>query len=201
MSQTVGMRISLLYAVAAATLLLAACGSDDGDAGASSSDTAAVATDEAVQSTDAGAASADTAPVPATDAEVDDGVDGGGSNSSGATATLELASGESYEFSILCALEPQMAAGSEILFTAVSYDDPALDITQFGDEGTVTELAVITVYDGDYETLWEAGSIYEAFGGSLELSLDGSTIVGSGSFYAAADPAAVPVQGELQANC
>ena len=194
------MRTSLLYGVAVATLLLAACGSDDGDSGASSSDTAAVATDEVPQSTDAGAGSADTAP-PATDAEVDDGVDGGGSNSSGATATLELASGESYEFSILCALEPQMAAGSEILFTAVSYDDPALDITQFGDEGTVTELAVITVYDGDYETLWEAGSIYEAFGGSLELSLDGSTIVGSGSFYAAADPAAVPVQGELQANC
>ncbi len=63
----------------------------------------------------------------------------------------------------------------------MSYDDPALDITQLGDEGTVTDLAVITVYGGDYETLWEAGSTNEGFGGSLDLSLDGSTIVGSGS--------------------
>jgi hypothetical protein len=98
-------------------------------------------------------------------------------------------------------LEPQTSAGSEILFTAVSYDDPGLDVTQFGDEGTVTDLAVITVYDGDYETLWEAGSFYEAFGGTIDLSLDGSTILGSGSFYPAADPAAEPVQGELRADC
>ena len=45
--------------------------------------------------------------------------------------------GETIEFSsVLCTLEPQMAAGSEILFTAVSYGDPGLDITQFGDDPT-----------------------------------------------------------------
>ena len=74
-------------------------------------------------------------------------------------------------------------------------------MTQFGDEGTVTDLAVVTVYDGDFETLWEAGSLFEAFGGGLELRLDGSTIIGVGEFYPAGDPASEPVQGELQANC
>lgn len=201
MSQTVTMRTSLICAVASTTLLLVACGSDDGDSGASGSDAAATATDEVPQSTDAEAGSENTEPAPTAVDSAGEGSDEGGSNSSGTTATLRLANGESYEFSILCTLEPQMAAGSEILFTAVSYDDPGLDITQFGDEGTVTDLAVITVYDGDFETLWEAGSIYEAFGGSLDLSVDGATIVGSGSFYAAGDPAAVPVQGDLQANC
>jgi hypothetical protein len=98
-------------------------------------------------------------------------------------------------------LEPQTAAGSEILFNAVSYDDPGLDVTQFGDEGTVTGVAFVSVYDGNYETLWDASTFYDAFGGTSELSLDGSTILGSGAFHAAADPATEPVQGELQANC
>jgi hypothetical protein len=195
------MRTSLICAVASTTLLLVACGSDDGDSGASGSDAAAATTDEVPQSTDAEVDSGNTEPAPAAVDSAGEGSDEGGSNSSGATATLRLANGESYEFSILCALEPQTAAGSEILFTAVSYDDPGLDITQFGDEGAVTDLAVITVYDGDYETLWEAGTVYEAFGGSIELSVDGATIVGTGSFYPAADPAAEPVEGDLQANC
>jgi hypothetical protein len=41
-----------------------------------------------------------------------------------------------------------MAAGSEILFTATSYGDPGLDITQFGDKVTITGVASISVYDG-----------------------------------------------------
>ncbi len=123
---------------------------------------------------------------------------GGGSG----TATLTLDNGESYEFGILCTLEPQMAAGSEILFTAVSYDNPSLDITQFGSEGTVTDTATIQVYDAEtYDTLWEAGTLYEAFGGSIELSVDGSTINGSGTFYPAADPMAEPVEGTVEARC
>jgi len=194
-----------LCAVAVATLLLVACGSGDDDSNASGSDATVAATDAATDSTAPAAATdavADSIEPPATSG--DSGSDGSGdvgSGSSGATATLQLANGESYEFSILCMLEPQIAAGSEILFTAVSYDDPGVDVTQFGDEGAVTGLAVITVYDGDYEALWEAATFYEAFGGLIELTLDGSTIVGSGSFYAAADPAAEPVQGELQAKC
>ncbi len=119
--------------------------------------------------------------------------------SEGGGATLTLANGETIEFaSVLSALEPQMAAGSEILFTVTSYDDPGLDITQFGDEGTITGVASISVYDGDYETLWEANSM---FGSEVELSLDGSTIRGTGSFLEGGDISNEAVDGEVVANC
>ncbi len=91
-----------------------------------------------------------------------------------------------------------MAAGSEILFTATSYDDPGLDITQFGDEGTITGVASISVYDGDFETLWEASSM---FGQPVELTLDGSTIRGTGSFLPGPDLIGDAVDGEVVANC
>lgn len=102
---------------------------------------------------------------------------------------------------MLCSLEPQIAAGSEILFTATSYDDPGLDITQFGQEGPVTDLATVSVYDASYETLWEASSLYAPLGGTIELSLDGSTINGSGAFFAGGDIEEQPVNGTLVANC
>ena len=126
------------------------------------------------------------------------------------TALLQIATGKAFgcidlirraalEFaSVLCVLEPQTAAGSEILFTATSYEDPGLDITQFGDEGTITGTASITVYNGDYDTLWEANSM---FGTPVELVLDGNTITGSGSFLEAGDPINPPVDGEIVATC
>jgi hypothetical protein len=117
----------------------------------------------------------------------------------GGRATLTLANGETLEFgSVLCMLEPQMAAGSEILFTATSYEDPGLDITQFGDEGTITGVASISVYNGAYDTLWEANSM---FGTPVELALDGTTITGTGSFLEAGDPGNPPVDGEIVATC
>jgi hypothetical protein len=185
-------------------LIVTACGSDDQGSSSETAATAAAAPAETDAVADAEPSDGDDA-TPSTDASSEgtspEASGDGGAGSSGATATLELANGDSFEFSILCTLEPQMAAGSEILFTAVSYDDPGLDITQFGDEGTVTGLSVITVYDGDYETLWEANTLYEAFGGSLELAVEGSSIIGSGSFYENADPAADPVEGALRADC
>lgn len=110
-------------------LVAAACGSD------SSQDASQpeVTTDEAIdtEATD----DTDTVDEAATD---DDGDaaddDGSGAAGSGGDATLALANGETIEFDgVLCALEPQESAGSEILFTAVSYGDPGLDITQFGE--------------------------------------------------------------------
>ena len=172
-----------------------ACGSDDDSSGDTSTvveDAASDPTvvDDAAESDDAAgeddAASEDDAPEPPPAS------DGGG-------ATLTLANGEIFEFAtVLCTLEPQTAAGSEILFTAVSYDDPGLDITQFGDEGTITGVASISVYDGDYETLWDASSIY---GSTVELTLDGSTIRGTGSFLPGPDLEGDPVEGEVVANC
>lgn len=175
--------------------ILGACGgSDDATpepAPVSESAPAEVA-DEPSEASDA-AAVAESTPEPEPEAPASAG--GAGS------ATLTLDNGESYEFSVLCSLEPQIAAGSEILFTATSYDDIGLDITQFGNEGPVTDTASISVYDDSYNTLWEASSMFEAFGGSIALSLDGSTINGTGSFFPAGDIAAAPVDGTVVANC
>jgi hypothetical protein len=176
-------------------VLATACGSN----GDSSSDTAEQSDVEQSDGAETDAAESDgaesdTEPDTATTEAPDAPVAG-----TGGGATLTLANGEVFEFAtVLCTLEPQMAAGSEILFTATSYDDPALDITQFGDEGTITGIASISVYDGNFETLWEANSM---LGSSVELTLDGSTIRGTGSFFEGEDFGGDTVEGEVVANC
>jgi hypothetical protein len=193
--------ISAILTSTALALALTACGGDDsatdtpdpGDAPAADEPAAdEPVADEPVADEPAGD---EPATEPAADEPAADEPAGGKG------AVLTLANGESFEFSVLCSLEPQVAAGSEILFTATSYDTPSLDITQFGDDGTVTGIASISVYDENYDTLWEASTIYESFGGTIELSLDGSTIRGSGSFYPGGDIAATPVDGEVVAEC
>ena len=186
-------RISTALLITGA-LVLGACGDDDEPADETTDEPADEATDEpADEATDEPADEASD--------EAADAPSGGGSG----TATLSLDNGETFEFSILCTLEPQEAAGSEILFTAVSYDDPGLDITQFGaaGSGTVTDIASVSVYDGNYDVLWEANSGYEPFGGSVELSVDGTTINGTGEFFAGGDPVANPdpVPGTVEARC
>jgi hypothetical protein len=171
-------------------VLATACGSD----GDSSSDTAEQSDVEQSDGAGSDAAEPDSEPDTAMTEAPDAPVAG-----TGGGATLTLANGEVFEFAtVLCTLEPQMAAGSEILFTATSYDDPALDITQFGDEGTITGIASISVYDGNFETLWEANSM---LGSSVELTLDGSTIRGTGSFFEGEDFGGDTVEGEVVANC
>ncbi len=145
---------------------VAACGSD-GDSSDEASNDAAEATapepaDGSDDTTSDPAGESDDATSEPADESVAPPAAGGGG------ATLTLANGETFEFAtVLCSLEPQTAAGSEILFTATSYDDPGLDITQFGDEGTITGVASISVYDGNFETLWEANSM---FGSPVELT-------------------------------
>ena len=191
-------------------LVAAACGSDSSeDASQSEATTVEAADIETVDDTEP-ADDRDTADDEAAADDPGDGEEtaggddeagGGGANAagSGGDATLTLANGETIEFAgVLCTLEPQVAAGSEILFTAVSYGDPGLDITQFGDEGTITDVASISVYDADFETLWEANTM---FGSVVELTLDGTTIRGSGSFLADSDMMNEPVEGEIVANC
>ena len=190
--------LSAILTSAALALTFTACGGGDDDTtdDADAADTADTGSADA--QADEPAADEPAADEPtAEDPPAEEPAAAGG----GTGAVLTLDNGETFEFSVLCSLEPQMAAGSEILFTATSYDTPGLDITQFGDEGTVTGIATISVYDGDYETLWEAGTFYEAVGGTIELSLDGSTIRGSGSFYPGGDIAATPVDGEVVAEC
>lgn len=206
--------LSAILTSAALALTLAACGGgdDDADAGADDTQTAEAVADEPDADEPAEDESVEdesveddtTEDVPTEDESVEEeppADEPAAAGGSGKGAVLTLANGETFEFSVLCSLEPQMAAGSEILFTATSYDTPGLDITQFGDEGTVTDIATISVFDGNYETLWDAGSFYEAVGGTIELSLEGSTIRGSGSFYPGGDIAATPVDGEVVAEC
>lgn len=194
---------SAILTSAALALAFSACGGDDDDTSTDAPSTDAgetgAADDEPAADTPADDTPADDTPEDDEPADDEPAADEPASGGNG--AVLTLANGETFEFSILCTLEPQMAAGSEILFTAVSYDTPSLDITQFGDDGTITDTATISVYDENYETLWEAGSFYEAVGGTIELSLDGSTISGSGSFYPGGDIAAAPVDGEVVAEC
>jgi hypothetical protein len=187
------MRSRLVPSAVVLTLALVACGSDD-----TSSDDSASMTTEAVETT-VGAEPVSTGGGGTTSATNDQ--NGSPPASGGGDAVLTLFDGQEFEFDVVCTLEPQMAAGSEILFTAVSYDDPGLDITQFGDEGTITGVAAVTVYDANLETLWEASTSYEPFGGSLELTLEGSTISGQGDFYPDADPTMDPIPGRVQANC
>ncbi len=187
------MRRTTALLAASALAVLPACGGDDD---AEPADDAPAADEPAADEPPAEEPAADEPAAEEPPAE--EAPSGGGSG----TATLTLDNGETYEFDILCTLEPQMAAGSEILFTAVSYDNPSLDITQFGSEGTITDTATIQVYDAEtYDTLWEAGTLYEAFGGTIELSVDGSTINGTGSFYPEADIMAEPVEGTVEARC
>lgn len=182
-------------------IVAAACGSDDDSTGdAPSAETTSADATETTSADGTEAASTDASEATTTP---DDGAEAqpqtAPPSSGGGGATLTLANGETFEFpTVLCTLESQMSAGSEILFTATSYDDPGLDITQFGDEGTITGVASISVYDGDYETLWEANSM---FGSPVELTLDGSTIRGTASFRPGPDLTGEPVEGEVVANC
>lgn len=177
-----------LLVLSSVLVLAAACGSD-GD----SSENATPVTESEVTESEV-----TESEVTESDAESDAESDSPPA-SGGGGATLTLANGETFEFAtVLCTLEPQMAAGSEILFTATSYDDPGLDITQFGDEGTITGIASISVYDGDYETLWEANSM---LGSGVELTLEGSTIRGTGSFFEGEEFGGDTIEGEVVANC
>lgn len=177
-------------------VLAVACGSD-GDASGDASNESGVVDDESTDPTASQAtASEDTA---SENTSSEDTAAAQAPESSGGGATLTLANGETFEFpTVLCSLESQMSAGAEILFTATSYDDPGLDITQFGDEGTVTGVASISVYDGDFETLWDANTM---FGSSVELTLEGTTIRGTGSFLPGPDLIGDAVEGEVVANC
>lgn len=184
--------IALLFTM---MLVASACSSDGSET---------VSDDEPTPETTAAADAATTTADAATTTTVADASDtqteAPAVQASGAqTATVALDNGDVFEFGALCWLETQESAGSEILFTVVSYDDPVnLDVTQFGAD-SFGGAANISLYDStSYDTLWEASSLY---GTEIELILDGSTVTGSGNFYPQGDIAATPVPGQLVADC
>lgn len=124
---------------------------------------------------------------------------------------MTLDNGESYVFSVLCGLEPQEAAGSEILFTAVSNEEPyGFDVTQFGQlgaesGGVLDGSGSITIWDSStYDDVWASDSVLAQLGGSeFSLELNGTTITGSGMFVEGGDieKLASAVHGDLVAEC
>ena len=197
------MRIRATAVLIGLVLVASAC--------SSSSDSGEAAADTGSSTTTAAGTQDTTAPVVSTTvAESDEGESTPGASG---TATVTLDNGEEFTFSILCNLESQEAAGQEILFTAVSYDEPyGFDVTQFGKgsddtAGLLDGLGTISVYDSQtYDDIWGAGSVMAQLSQSeFILELNGSTITGSGLFFTGEDAenlnldAGVP--GELVANC
>jgi hypothetical protein len=180
---------SLLAPVFALALLGAACGDDD--------DASVGAVDEPSGVDDTGGGDGDDD----ADAGADDdgGDDREGTPGASGTATLTLANGEQYEFSILCSLEPQIAAGQEIAFSITSYDEPyGFDATKFGDDAVMPGLTSIDVYDSEtYEAVWQASSVM----GDVELELSGNTVTGTGTFFEGDEGLGDGVEGELTASC
>ena len=144
-----------------------------------------------------GATTQDAEPLD-TAAETDDNVFARAA-AAGASATLNLDNGETYAFNILCALESQESAGQEILFTAVSYDNPvSLVVTQFGAE-SLGGAATISLYDSEtYDNVWSADTL---IGGELALEMIGNTVTGSGVFLAGEERTGPGVPGSFEANC
>jgi hypothetical protein len=198
------MRIRVIAMLMGLVLIASGC--------SSSSDSGEAAADTGSPTTTASATQDTTAPVVSTTAG-DDGTEAAPAAGDAGTATVTLDNGESYTFSILCNLEPQESAGQEILFTAVSYDDPnGFDVTQFGEGsddtfGLLDGLGTISIYDSTtYDDLWGAGSVTaELSKTEFGLELDGTTITGSGTFFSGEDVGNLNltdgVQGELVANC
>ncbi|MCO8128445.1 hypothetical protein NHL50_14635 [Acidimicrobiia bacterium EGI L10123] len=183
---------TLLAPVLALALLGAACGDDDDAEGAvdAGEDTSADEATDGDETQDGAAAD---------DEQTDDG-EGSATSGANGTATLVLANGEEFEFSILCSLEPQMAADQEILFSVTSYDEPyGFDATKFGEDSVVPGMASVDVYDSEtYESVWSASSM---MGGGVELELDGSTVTGTATFFEGDEGLGDGVEGELTASC
>ena len=179
-------------------VLAAGCGgdSDDNGSGSAGDDTATTTAAESTDTTAADDSADDAGAAAEDDAGSDDASSTAGAN---ASARVVLANGETFDFSVLCVLESQEAAGSTILFTATSYDRPYhFDLTQFGDD-SFGGSATVSIYDAEtFDTLWEANSMV---GATLELVKDGSTITGSGTFLPAGEFGAEGVEGTVEVNC
>ncbi len=173
--------------VLVAGLVLAACSDDDGgdggDAESSSDDAASddAASDEATPTGDPG------------------------------VAVVALDNGERFEFSdVRCALESEFIGDGETeqLFSALDFDfDDEFDlaVTQFGEAPEdLSGAAFVTVTESaTFEDLWDAESTprFTEAGGSLELTLSGTSITGSGMFFPGGDLESEPVAGTVTVNC
>ena len=165
-----------------AGLVIAACSDDDdGDGGDAESGSDAAESDEATPTGDPG------------------------------VAVVALDNGERFEFSdVRCALESEFIGDGETeqLFSALDFDfDDEFDlaVTQFGEAPEdLSGAAFVTVTESaTFEDLWDAESTprFTEAGGSLELTLSGTSITGSGMFFPGGDLESEPVAGTVTVNC
>ncbi len=98
-------------------------------------------------------------------------------------ATITFENGEVLSARVACVLEPQVAAGQEILYTATSTSNPYFDITVYG-PNSMFEGAKMSWNDTDdfqvYRLSWDTN--LPMAGGDFKADLDGKTITGSGTF-------------------
>ncbi len=212
------MRVRVFVVFLGLVLLVSACSSADpaeDASGANASETAATTADITVP-TGSPSTTASTATVPSTGDSVPPSASttAGGTASPQAggsrTATVTLDNGEEFTFAVQCGLEPQESAGLDILFTAVSNDEPyGFDVTQFGSaEDDASALALqgaITIWDAaSYDDVWAANTlIAELSGTDYAVQLDGTTIKGSALFVPEGDIERIDegVPGELIVDC
>jgi hypothetical protein len=195
------MRLRAIAVLMGLVLVASACSSSESEE----------ATADTGSATTVASATGDTA-APATTTTA--GNDGGESTppaGGGGTATVTLDNGESFTFSIICNLEPQEVADVEILYTAVSNEEPyGFDVTQFGKgpdgtAGLLDDLGSITIWDSStFDTVWTSGTVLtQLLGAEFVLELNGSTITASADFVQVDDPLNLDdaVHGDLVANC
>jgi len=173
---------------AALALALGGCSSsDDDDADASGS--AATTDSEQAQGADSGSDSSGSQP---------GGISGG-------TATITFADGQTLTTDVICTLEPQIAAGQEIEYTATSQSSPYFDVTVFGEASDFAGTSTVSWDDTeDFVTVQESWSAGEVPNDDLEVMLSGETISGNGTFVRGEDEtgtAGETRQGEFVVEC
>lgn len=123
----------------------------------------------------------------------------------GSVATITFDNGEVLSASVICVLEPQVAAGQEILFTATSTSSPYFDVTMFGPNSVLAGGKVSWDDTKDfkqYKAQWS--SVPAVVGGRFVVSLEGKTITGSGTLVRGKDEAdreGEKRQASITVNC
>jgi len=181
-------------------LFLTACGSsaavestDDAAASASSGQSEAVADTFDADTTEPEEQESESAP-----AEPEEAADEPASPQAGeGNFELVLENGESFSAPVRCTLEPQIAAGSEILFTAGGQQGNFyVDVTQWGETSFGASQDVEISDTTTFEVVWRStGSI------GLELELNGNMITGSGAFYQGENLNGPKTQGTVTVAC
>ncbi|MBE9540518.1 MAG: hypothetical protein IMF06_15655 [Proteobacteria bacterium] len=108
---------------------------------------------------------------------------GSSSGAQSSVATLSFENGETLSTSVICVLEPQTAAGQEILYTATSVRSPYFDVTVFAAGGIVSGAKVSWADTKDfkvYQERWSSVPGTAVSKASFDVALNGRTITGSG---------------------